>query len=394
MSKVFFIKHSEPIPEDNPNIRLMRTGYLVSYLAQFMETVWVVSRFDHFSKNYRNKNAFELGNSKIIKAYTVGYQNNVSFRRVLDDFVYGSYVFIYLLCNAKKNDVVIASWPTIFGPTAAFMASRLKGCEFIFELRDLWPKTLLEQTNIPHKISKIFEFILNSLLKYIILRTKKILVPSLGYKKWILPFCNENKILISRFPYKSVDKSLSDFDLDKLLVPAKKRKIIVFFGTIGKMFDFDIFQQLSTKTFDSFFFAIFGSGDNLMAYKQKYKDFDGVKFYGRVNGSDISLISEKADFGFAPYRKITNFDGHFPNKISEYLSLSIPIIHSLGGETQEYLDKHRAGIWYNGNGDDLEKKLNGIMKLSFEKSSLHRLYVENFTVDAVGKELIEFLELQ
>ena len=391
MKNIFLIKHSEPIPEDEDNVRLMRTGLLFNFLSIDHKVTWLTSRFDHFSKTHRDSGEYKLLNSTIVKIKSPGYKSNTSVKRIIDDFIYSFRTFIYLIKFCRNEDKIIISWPTIFPSFFCLIFSYFRSPKIYLEVRDLWPEVLLEEVRLPPSLHSLANKILRYLLSSIAKRSKKVIVPSNGYRDWMNQFVPIEKITISRFPYVPLEKEYSNFDMNKLNRLRKGRRLVVFFGTIGRMFDFDCLMNLSKEVRNDFYFAIFGSGDNLKAYKKQFNANDHIGFFGRIDGSDIAYISDVADFGFAPYKRVGNFRDHFPNKVVEYLSLSLPIIHTLSGEVTNLLDDQSSGIFYDGTSKSLESVLLSSEMEQLDRNKCKNLFLNKFTLESVGQDLIKVI---
>ena len=109
--RIWLINPGEPLPIDK-NQRLLRTGKLAYELKKDHEIIWFSSKFDHFSKSFRDKNQQEFEGIKYIFINSIGYNNNLSFKRILDHVILG----INLILKAftlKKPDLVITSYPPI-----------------------------------------------------------------------------------------------------------------------------------------------------------------------------------------------------------------------------------------------------------------------------------------
>ena len=88
LMKIWLINSGEPLPIDKSQ-RLLRTGKLAYELKKDHEIIWFSSKFDHFSKSFRDKNQQEFEGIKYIFINSIGYNNNLSFKRILDHVILG-----------------------------------------------------------------------------------------------------------------------------------------------------------------------------------------------------------------------------------------------------------------------------------------------------------------
>ena len=82
-------------------------------------------------------------------------------RRVLNWLSYAVRVIFFSIKIKEKPDVIIGSSVHLFAPLAAYALSRLKRSKFIFEVRDLWPQTLIDIGSISknHPLIIFFRFL-------------------------------------------------------------------------------------------------------------------------------------------------------------------------------------------------------------------------------------------
>lgn len=73
---------------------------------------------------------------------TLPYRGN-TWRRQLNMLSYLA-TFLVVQTRSKAPDVIVGSTVHPFAALGAWLASRLRGAEFVFEIRDLWPQTLVD----------------------------------------------------------------------------------------------------------------------------------------------------------------------------------------------------------------------------------------------------------
>ena len=64
------------------------------------------------------------------------------FHRTLNYLVFMVAAILAAL-RVPKPDVVVATSPQFFCAVAGYVISRIKGCPFVFELRDIWPESIV-----------------------------------------------------------------------------------------------------------------------------------------------------------------------------------------------------------------------------------------------------------
>jgi glycosyltransferase involved in cell wall biosynthesis len=382
----FIIRHSEPTLDDQGSVRLMRSGLMFNYLSKNNKTTWLVSKYDHFNKRVRGQKATYFGESCIRYMPYLPYRKNVSMIRVADDLLFSLACGYYVLTRAKKGDVVISSWPTIFAPFVVSFVCKRKKISHHIELRDLWPDVITQTVNLPRFVKNLVERGLNRMFSYVVHNSDIITCPSNSYKLWVKNRTQNANIIISRLPFLKSKKEYCH--ISKVLeANANGREIIIFFGTIGRMFDFETIIEFSkTKQGLDYFFAFFGSGDRLELYKNITLECNNVKFYGRVELPCMHYLADMSHYSLAPYINSINFKGHIPNKIGEYLSYSLPIIHSLHGEANDLLSRENCGVYYEAG--DLQTLSAAFENLDLlQSTNMQKVYEDTFSIEAAFSHL-------
>ena len=100
--RIWLINPGEPLPIDD-NQRLFRTGKLAYKLKDEHEVIWITSKFNHFTKKFRDIDQEEFEGIKYIFINSLGYKNNLSFKRIIDLI---SSKIPFLSFHLKKNYVL------------------------------------------------------------------------------------------------------------------------------------------------------------------------------------------------------------------------------------------------------------------------------------------------
>lgn len=146
MSRVFVINQYASTPKDGFGGRWL---YFAKYLTLFGQNVTVlISSYHHLlSSPKKSKNYFEKEDHngvQFVKLKTFRYVGVRSIIRVFNWFFFTLNLFIYLLFNAKKNDKVIFSSPSLIPFLAIYLLKKIKKFKVVWDIRDLWPLTFIE----------------------------------------------------------------------------------------------------------------------------------------------------------------------------------------------------------------------------------------------------------
>lgn len=138
-------------------MELTRKGYHVTIFAS---SVNYVTRKEERLKAGEEYKVDWINGIKYVWLRTFGYSKN-DWRRVVNWLSYSLKALIFSAKMRERPDVVIGSSVHLFAPLAAYVVSRLKKCKFIFEVRDLWPQTLIDMGTMSknHPLIIFFKFL-------------------------------------------------------------------------------------------------------------------------------------------------------------------------------------------------------------------------------------------
>lgn len=405
MKKIVLVRHGEVTPFDDISPRYLRTGQMFfHFTSKGLGCEWYTSTFNHFNKRQRSQSSFKEKineHGDIIYIKSPGYSKNISLARLYDHLTWGIKVLFKVYQNRKDVDVIITSIPIISATFFLVHLANLLNIKIVVEVRDKWPDIFwMSSGGFKRKMIQFLSIPLKSMVKWSIENCSICTVPSLSFSDWLKGFVHEkahDRIQLSFLGYnKEIYPTFDESDvIRQMKVDANSRKIIVFVGTIGHMFDLETVVR-AAEQLDSngdYFFAMFGSGDTISFWRKKTQNLTNIKFYGWVDKHHIDYLLKNAYIGLAPYINNENFNGHVPNKIMEYTAYGLPILSALKGYVEDYLNTHHFGATYE-NGDHVGF-INAINKISEYKKldreiplKMEMFYEEFFKSDKIYDELL------
>ena len=397
IKKVWIFQTGEPLHFDKIKMRPMRAMNLANNLLEknCLVTIWT-SNFSHQFKEKR----LSYGGIKKYRNLTIryidssGYSKNIGFARLIDHFILGLNLFFALLREKEKPHVAFVGFPPIeFSFFASFWLKWQK-IPYILDVKDQWPDIFI--SNLPPFLKKTFKVVLFPYLllsMYSMKNASALCSMSDSYIKWVYQFANinKNKLAIS-VPLSSnsfnikLSKTLIGNHLNKLDILDDERIKILFIGSLSHIFDFETIIKcliLAKKRNIQMQFIICGMGyqeEKLKKIAIKY-DLD-IVFLGWVSTEEIFALSTVSTIAIAPYKNNKDFLNSIPNKISDYLSLGLPIFSPLGGMVKKLIEKKNAGAFYKqADYNDLFDKLIYLSKNKKHLSVIKKNNKETFSKD-------------
>ena len=276
------------------------------------------------------------------------YQEAHSKQRVLNWFKFSWALTKLPSVITDRPDAILYSSPSPIGYLGAkYLANKFKA-KFIFEVRDIWPLTLIELGGhspkhpfvrfmqwIEDRAYKKSDYVFSNLFNAVEHMTSRGLNP----KKfnWI-----PNGISINEVIHK---ENLSVEVLSQL---PKNKFIVGYTGTIGVANAIDdlIDAAKLLLAYKDIHFVLVGSGKEKQYLVQKALDLglDNITFIDAIPKKQIQSMLEQFDVCYIGWQKNPLYRfGIAPNKLPEYLYAGKPIIHAFSGKG-DIVQQAQAGI--------------------------------------------------
>jgi hypothetical protein len=377
---VWIIAPSEPIPKKTKN-RIFREGKICDFfLKRKKKVTWFASSFNHHQKKkyiFKKRKEYLSNNYSIHYLKSLGYKKNFSFRRLLDHLVVGLDFFIFAI-KAKKPEIIIASYPPIETAFFATCIARLRNIRIVIDYRDAWPDTFLVNKNfLILNLLKVF-LMPYFAMRFFILRNAEIITISKGFSRYLLKKFNTK----SNYFYLSSKERIEKKESNSFFIKKEKIKIsssnfnIVFLGNYNEnkfnFNDINLISEKLSKLSKKIKIYLFGEKSFFSIKTYSLKQNQNIFYLDWINNKEIDEVLKISHVGLAPYKTTWDFKISIPNKISEYLSAGLPVIHSLRGETKLYLEDKKCGFYYQ-TSEDLFNMIKNLFldKKYYKKYSLN-----------------------
>lgn len=354
--RVWILTVGEPLPTDEGNPRLLRSGILASLLQKYgCHVVWWTSSFDHQAKQFRVQGSItdvaSLG-YEIKQLKGCGYVHNISIRRILDHMLVAS-EFSRQALGEPAPDVIVASYPTIELCDAAIAFGKKRRIPVIIDIRDLWPDIFINI--VPFCLQKIFRFLLYPFMhasRRVCENATAIIGITDAFVDWGVRRAHRIRCDMDQaFPLAYDSRPIDDASLlnarsqwDALGITTNQSNVC-FFGTLGDQFDIPTLIAVAKLIKDtSLKIVVCGTGERIEEYRKMSVDLPQITFVGWVDAPAIRTLMERSIAGLAPYYNEMSFTLSVPNKIIEYLSGGLPIVSTLQGEVEKILNINECGI--------------------------------------------------
>ena len=337
---------------------------------------------------------------KVIRVWSFMTANSGFLLRTLD---YLSYMFMALLISPflKKPDVVIGTSPQFFTVVAAYGASLMKRAPFVFELRDLWPESIVAvgamRESVVISVFRRLEYFLYSRAKLIVALTHtfKSDIVNGGVDPAKVKVVT-NGVDLNRFTPVARDKELAiKHGLDGKFVCG-------YVGTIGMAHGLetllDAAALIEAKGITDVSIIIIGDGANKERLKQRASDMAlaSLTFIDSVEKAKVIKYWGLIDVSLVHLKRVDLFKTVLPSKIFEAMGMGIPLIHAVEGESAELVRRAESGICVPS--EDPQKLADAILLLKSDKTLFNKLKKKSlrsasqYSRDKLASDLFASLE--
>ena len=284
---------------------------------------------------------------QVVRVWTFIAPNAGAIRRMLDftSFMISATIAGLLI---KKVDVIIATSPQFLTALAGFTLAKIKGCPFIFELRDLWPESVLavealREGFFTKSLSKLTYFIYQQADLIITLTHsfKRILVDN-GLPPEKIHIVTNGVRLEAMRPTRDGATVRAAYGL------RQDAFLVGYVGTIGMAHRLATILEAAQLTRDnrSLHFVLVGDGADKQSLKEQAhaQDLTNITFLDRVPYQEAIDLLSALDVALVLLRDTPLFETVLPSKIFEAMTLGKPIILGAKGESLDLIEEHQCGI--------------------------------------------------
>ncbi len=313
-----------------------------------------------------------IDNIKYLWIKTCKYKNSHDKKRILNWLIFTYRLFFNLpIYKLEKPDFIIVSSPSIFPFLPAYIWAKKYNAKIFFEVRDIWPLSIVEIGNINkfHPFIKIMELI----EKFIYSKADKIITLLPYFNNYLkeIGFFNKKAVYIPNgMPHKLFKEN--EKIPDPILNQIPKNKFIVMYAgsfTKGKALYSLIKAAYILKEYNNIYFILLGKGGG----EKKLKDLtntmklNNINFITPISKTQIQKVLKLVDVCYLSFKKISVFKyGISPNKIFDYMYAKKPILNSFSGKG-DLVNLAKCGITVEAENPKILAK--GILKFYTTKKS-------------------------
>ncbi|CAM4283952.1 glycosyltransferase family 4 protein [Pseudoalteromonas ostreae] len=345
-----------------------RLFYLAKeFSKQCEQVVLITSDSNHLCKFPETESRYnyeEQDGVKVCWIKNIKYNKSASMKRVLSWFDFEFRLFLMDKKKLNKPDVVLISSLSLLSIVYGYYLKKRFGASLIFEIRDIWPLTLIEEGGVSkyHPLSIVlgwlekFGYKNADLIVGTMPRLDLHVESILGYKKEV--FCSPLGI-----DEHQIGAVLEVPKLDVYFPEGKK--IIGYAGSMGISNSLQPFIDIikNMSEFKELHFVLVGAGDLKDKFKNELTSYDNVTFVPKIKQEEVQYFLNKCDVLYLSTQNSKVWDfGQSMNKVVQYMLSGKPVVASYSGYPS-MLNESGSGIFIPA--DDKDVMQDALIKFAF-----------------------------
>jgi glycosyltransferase involved in cell wall biosynthesis len=278
---------------------------------------------------------------------TTPYKGNGA-SRILNWVSYAIGATVYGL-SVKSPSVVFASSPHLLTGLAGFVVARLRRAGFILEIRDLWPRVLVDMGRM--QPTSIVYRLLSRLERFLYRKADEIVVLAEGTARAIRDNCPEVRAIT--FIPNGSDPAMMETSRPRSELRSRYGiggLALVYAGAHGPANGLHLVldaAEILQREGSPAQFILVGDGVEKSALVKRAQDqhLTNVLFLDPVPKEEIGQVLAAADIGLHVLADVPLFRyGVSPNKLFDYMAAGLPVLTNCAGEVAALITESGAGV--------------------------------------------------
>ncbi len=281
----------------------------------------------------------QRGDVDVLYTKTITSSSGNLMRRSLK-FVWFMLMSLVVGLRYTSPNAVVATSPQPLTGVSAWLLARINRAKFVYEIRDLWPESILAVSDFDNPV---VIWLLDTTISFLYRRADTIVVVSQAF---IEPMVEDvvDPTKIEYYPNGiDLDFYQVDDDLPAVLDEFDEQFTVSYVGTIGRAHGLSVVLDAAPKLYDVQF-VIVGDGAEREELEQRAADIDNVVFTGRRPKEEVPYILGESDAALVHLKPREIFETVIPSKLLEAMAAGLPVILGVRGEAQRILTEADGGV--------------------------------------------------
>jgi colanic acid biosynthesis glycosyl transferase WcaI len=286
----------------------------------------------------------------VVRTWLLPFPNRKTYERMLN---YSSFCISSATTGIflDKPDLVIATSPQLLVGLSGWWLARYNGVPFVFEVRDLWPESLVavgmgsHRSPLHRSLAKIAGFLYRSCDRLVVVTPafKEYLI-----ERWRIP---EDKIFVVQ---NGVETSLFSRLTPNLSIRrelgAEEKFVVSYIGTMGTAHGLETLLEAAARLRESapdvlFLFVGEGAEKARIVSLARSRGLSNVRFVNQQPREKVPAYITASDACVVLLKRTELFKTVLPTKMLEFMSCARPVILGVDGHARNVMERANAGIF-------------------------------------------------
>lgn len=262
---------------------------------------------------------------------------------------YLSFMFssVWVSMRAEKPDVVLGTSPPLFQLPSAWIVARSRGCRFVLEVRDLWPKFAIEMGLLRNPF---LIWLAERVEKFFYRAADHIVVNSPAYETYL----SQSGIGEKEITVIPNGVEVSAFDPDAKGASVRERFglegkfVVTYAGAMGPANDLWTAIAAAKRlnsTHPNVHFVLAGGGieKGRLQAEVASSGLSNVTFVGHFSKNEVPELLAASDVCLACLKDIAAFRTVYPNKVFDYMAAGRPTLLAIDGVIRDVIEESNGG---------------------------------------------------
>ena len=339
----------------------------------------------------------------VIRTWTYVAANAGALKRIINYVSYMMSAVLTFLFFCRRPNVVISTSPQFFCGWAGVIASWLKWCPFVLEVRDIWPESIVTVGAMKEGLLlRVFE----TIERWMYRSANHIVTVGNGYRENILGKvdCADRISVVTNgvdsdmfSPQESSSEFRSTYGLTDKFVCS-------YVGTIGMAHGLSVVVRAAKKLKDQhredIVFCLVGDGASRASIEKQVQECgveDLVRFTGRLPKSAMPKVLASSNCLLVHLKKTDLFQTVIPSKIFETMAMNRPLIMGVAGASAKIVEASGSGIQIEPEND--QQLTEAVVKLCDSPDFYQQLctqgrsfVTENYSREKLANDMLKTIE--
>jgi len=279
------------------------------------------------------------GDVDVLYTKTVTSPSGKLLRRSLK-FVWFMFISMIVGIRYTSPSVVIATSPQPLTGVSAWVVARANRATFVFEVRDLWPESILAVSDFDNRL---VIWLLERTITFLYRRSDHLIVVSRAFVGPIV----ENGVDRSKIAFhpNGIDPEFYRVSDERpgVLDDIDDGFTVSYVGTIGRAHGLSVVLDAAPELEDVQFLLV-GDGAEREELEARARDLENVVFTGRRPKEEVPHILSGSDVALVHLKPRAIFETVIPSKLLESMAAELPVILGVHGEAERILTDADGGV--------------------------------------------------